>query len=287
MQSKKGFVRMKKALNAWSVEESTGIKEMFETVSSAGFDGIELNIDARGGAHSLSLETSPHDYQDIISCVEKYNLPVVSISTSMSGGMSGIPEAWEDYKKLLRKQIEAAKALGAPAILTVPGGNGAGITLKSARENSIRFYRSIREEVEASGIRIGLENVWNGFFLSPYDMVSFLVQIDSDAFGAYFDAGNVLAFSDPEDWAEILADRIVCVHVKDFKRNQGIHSGGTWENLLQGSAKWENIILQLKRSGFDGYLTGEVSKRDTFIPWDEYYRTVSKAIDTIIRFAPK
>ena len=36
---------MKKSLNAWTVDGSLGMEAMFEAVSRAGFDGIELNVD--------------------------------------------------------------------------------------------------------------------------------------------------------------------------------------------------------------------------------------------------
>ena len=275
---------MKKSLNAWTVDGAADFETMFEAVSRAGFDGIELNVDGPGGAHALSMETTEADYAAIRALSERYALPVVSISTSLAGGMSGHPERWEDYRRLIRKQIEAAKALGAGGILTVPGGMNATLTLKGARETSIAFYKSMREEIEASGIFVGLENVWNGFFLSPYDMKSMIEEIGSPSIGAYFDAGNMLAFSVSEYWAEVLAGHIGCVHVKDYKRHGGINSGGTWEDITHGSANWEAIIPALKKGGFDGYLTGEVSKADPEMPWVDYYAKVAREIERIIAF---
>ena len=275
---------MKKSLNAWTVEGSLGMEDMFRAVSRAGFDGIELNVDRPGAAHGLSMETTEEDYAAIRSYSETYSLPVVSISTSLSGGMSGHPEQWEDYRRLLRKQIEAAKALGANGILTVPGGMDGATSLKAARETSIAFYKTMKDEIAESGIAVGLENVWNGFFLSPFDMTTMLDEIDSPAIGAYFDAGNMLAFSTSEYWAEILAGRIVCVHVKDYLRNGGINSGGTFVDITHGSANWEAIVPALKKGGFDGYLTGEVGKSNPAMSWDDYYAKVAGEIGTIISY---
>ena len=275
---------MKKSLNAWTVDGSLGMEAMFEAVSRAGFDGIELNVDRPGGAHALSMETTKEELAGIRALSEKYSLPVVSISPSLSGGMSGIPERWGEYRRLLRKQIEIAKALGASGILTVPGGMGGDITLKTARENSIAFYRSVRDEIEESGIFVGLENVWNGFFLSPFDMTSMLEEIGSKKIGAYFDAGNMLAFSVSEYWAEVLAGWIGCVHVKDYKRAGGINSGGEFVDITHGSANWKAIVPALKKGGFDGYLTGEVGKSDPDMSWDDYYKKVAGEIGEIIRY---
>lgn len=275
---------MKKALNAWSVEGSLSWEGMFEAVARAGFDGIELNVDGPGSSHALSLESTEADYAMIRALSEKYHLPVVSISTSLGGGMTGIPEKWDSARKLIRKQIEAAKALGATGILIPPGGMGPDITLKQARENNLTFFKSMKDEIEASGIIVGLENVWNGFFLSPYDMTSLLEEIGSEYIRAYFDAGNMLAFSVSEYWAEILGKWVAFVHVKDFKRAHGVNSGGTWEDVTHGSANWQAIIPALRAGGFDGYLTGEVFRADNDMAWDDYYAKVSGEIGTVIGY---
>lgn len=275
---------MKKSLNAWSVDAALSFEEMFAAVSKAGFDGIELNIDRPGAAHALSMESTAEDYAAIRALSEKYALPVVSISTSLSNGMSGIPEKWEEYRALLRKQIEAASALGATGILTAPGGMGEGITLKAARENTIAFFKDMKAEIEQLGIYVGLENVWNGFFLSPYDMVSMFEEIGSEKIGAYFDAGNMLAFSVSEYWTEVLGKWIGYVHVKDYKRAGGLNSGGTWEDITHGSANWKAIIPALRAAGFDGYLTGEVFKGDDSMSYEEYYAKVSGEIGEILTY---
>ena len=61
---------MKKSLNAWTVEGSASFEKMFEAVSRAGFEGIELNVDGPGGAHALSMETTEADYAAIPALVK-------------------------------------------------------------------------------------------------------------------------------------------------------------------------------------------------------------------------
>lgn len=277
---------MKKSLNAWTVEGSLNFEETFAAVSAAGFDGIELNVDG-SGPHSLTMETTAEDYAAIRALSEKYNLPVISISTSLWGGGTkmGIPENWEEGRALLRKQLEAAEALGAGGILIVPGGMGGEITLDAARRNSIAFLKSMKDEIEETGIFVGVENVWNGFFLSPYDMTSFIDEIGSKKIGAYLDAGNMLAFSISEYWVEVLGSRIGCVHVKDYKRNGGLNSGGTWQDVTHGSANWQAILPELRKAGFDGYLTGEVFKADADMSFEDYYKKVAGEIAAIITYA--
>lgn len=275
---------MKKSLNAWTVEGSLNFEETFAAVSAAGFDGIELNVDG-SGAHSITLSTTKEEFAAIRALSEKYNLPVVSISTSLWGSKMGHPDEWDAARELIRKQLEAAAELGAGGILIVPGGMGGDYTIASVRKNSIEFLKSMKAEIEEIGIFVGVENVWNGFFLSPYDMASFVDEVGSPKIGAYLDAGNMLAFSVSEYWVEILGSRIGCVHVKDYKRNGGLNSGGTWEDITHGSANWKAIIPELKKAGFDGYLTGEVFKADANMSWEDYYKKVAGEIAEICTYA--
>lgn len=275
---------MKKSLNAWTVEGSLNFEETFAAVSAAGFDGIELNVDG-SGAHSITLSTTKEEFAAIRALSEKYNLPVVSISTSLWGAKMGHPDEWDAGRELMRKQLEAAAELGAGGILVVPGGMGGDYTLATVRKNSIDFMKSMKDEIEETGIFVGVENVWNGFFLSPYDMASFIDEVGSKKIGAYLDAGNMLAFSVSEYWVEVLGDRIGCVHVKDYKRNGGLNSGGTWQDITHGSANWKAIIPELKKAGFDGYLTGEVFKADGNMSWEDYYKKVAGEIAEICTYA--
>ena len=275
---------MKRALNAWTVEGSLDMEATFAAVAKAGFEGIELNVDAPGAAHGLSMNTTKEDYAAIRELSKKYNLPVCSISTSLWVGKMGNKDQWPDAEALLYKQIEAAIELGADGILIVPGGMGGSLTLDGARKNSIAFLQAQKARIEELGIFVGVENVWNGFFLSPYDMASFIDEVGSPKIGAYLDAGNMLAFSVPEYWIEVLGSRIGKVHVKDYKRNGGLNSGGTWQDITHGSADWKVMIPALRAAGYDGYLVGEVFKAFPDMSWEDYYAKVNGEIGEICAY---
>lgn len=276
---------MKKAINAWSVEDSLGFEDMFRAIKAAGFDGIELNVDAAGrSAHSLTMETDAAALAEIKALSGKYALPVVSISTSLSGGKQGTgdPQDRAFAIELIKQQVFCAQALGASGILTVPGGIGESISIKAAYENSLETLVELRDTFNPGNIALGLENVWNGFFVSPYNMVDFLDKLDSPYFSAYYDVGNVVAFSWTEYWIEILGARISHIHIKDFKRNRSLNSGGEFVPLLEGDVQWPKVMAALRAAGFDGYLTAEVGKQahETF---EEFYAGVAQAIEKIIK----
>ena len=281
---------MKKALNAWTVDGTTGFEEMFSQLKEAGFDGVELNVDEVGHSqHSLTLETSDAELEAIKALSEKENLPIVSISTSMLGGyrMGATDEADRQLaKQIIRKQLKCAKALGASGILIVPGGVPQQQSFVKAREQSIQTLLELKPEIEEAKIYTGLENVWNGFFMSPFDMISMIDEANSSYISAYYDVGNVVAFSWTEYWIEALGNRISHIHVKDFKRSStafgGLNGGGSFVDLLEGDVNWKAVIPALKAVGFDGYLTAEVFRGDDSMSFTDYYKKVADAIETII-----
>ncbi len=273
---------MKKSINAWSIPADIGFEEMFKKISAAGFDGIELNVDNTGsGAHSLTYDMGENDFERIIELSKRFNLPIASISTSMYGACLGSNDPAERAKgqKLMAYQIKCAKKLGADGILAVPGGISGDVSLLKAHENSLKSVSEMKSLIEDEGVFVGLENVWNGFFMSPFDMNKFIDNIGCDLVGAYFDVGNVAVSSAPEHWIEILDSRIGKIHVKDYLHPHGIHSGW-FVNLLEGSINWANVTNALRKAGYDGYLTAELG-----VMWqspDYLYEITSSALDIII-----
>ena len=137
---------------------------------------------------------------------------------------------------------------------------------------------SCRELIENGGVKVGLENVWNNFFLSPMEMAGLIDEMHMKNLGAYFDVGNVVLLSYPEYWIDVLGSRIVKIHVKDFARAGW--NAGHFVNLLEGSVRWEKVIPALRKAGYDGYLTAELSAMPKT---PEYlYESTVKALDTIL-----
>jgi len=206
---------MKKSINAWSVESSANFEDMFSQIKNAGFDGIELNIDGKGrSAHSLTLDMTDDELMDILAISHEYDLPVVSVSTSLwwSANMGSANQENRDFaRRLLEKQLICAKTFGSSGILTVPGGISDEISISEAYENSLDFLDSCKDIIEDYQVNVGLENVWNAFFLSPFDMANFIDSVKSKYITAYYDVGNAVAFSWSEYWIEILDKRIIVV----------------------------------------------------------------------------
>ncbi len=277
---------MYKAINAWSVDGNTGFAEMFRQVKAAGFTAIELNIDKPGASkHSLCMDTTEAELAEIKAMADEARVSICSISTSLYGSKLGSNnrEDREFAKALLARQLEFARALGADGILVVPGGNYYdGQTILSAYETVFDTLSEVKPLIAISNVKVGLENVWNGFFLSPFDMRDLIDRLDCPNLGAYFDVGNVVAASNPESWIEILGSRIVKVHVKDFARKGGFYSGGDFVDLWAGNVNWARVMAALRQAGYNGSLTAEVFPTKAYEDMTVFYREVSEQMNRIL-----
>ena len=275
---------MKKAVNAWTVNPACDFEDMMTQLSEAGFDGVELNLDRPGrSAHSFYLDTPDDEVRRVKALADEHGLKIVSVSSSWYGNIMGDPEQQDLLRTILRRQLQLARLLDAGAILIVPGGITADRSLTSAWQNCHSFLQGMKPEIEDSGIQVGLENTWNLFFTSPWDMCRMIDELKTPFIGAYYDVGNVAAFAHSQHWIEALGSRILRVHIKDYEKFGSLAQGGRFVQLMEGSIDWPKVMAALRKSGFDGYLTAEVSKSDPEQNDQDYYRQVAQSIDQIIR----
>ena len=278
---------MKRSINAWTFPDKYTFEDCFAAAAKVGFDAIEFNVDTVGrSAHSFSLETTDADISEVASLAKKYRIECPSVSTSLTAGLwaKADEESRAKIFAIVEMQLKIAKGLGADTILTVPGGMTDGMLLSEAWANSIKNMKDFMPVVEKYGVKVGLENVWNAFFLSPYDMVRFIDELGSDMFGAYFDLGNMVAWSDTVHWADIVGSKTFKIHVKDYKREGGVNRGGKFVQLLEGTVDFKRSMEILKARGFDGYLTAEVFKDDPDMSDIDYLASIVEAEKTIQKY---
>lgn len=249
---------MKKAVNQWCFPNGTSFQEILRIGEKAGLNGIELNIYEPDGV-GLTLETTETQAKEMKKLASSYGLELHSLSNGLlwKYPLSSPDREVRQYAaRIVRKQLELASVMEIHTILLVPGL----VNLETSYEQC--WERSQQEVVELSiyaerlGVKIGVENVWNKFLLSPLDMVRYVDEIASANVGVYFDVGNVLNFGFPEQWIHSLGDRIFKVHVKDFLVSVGNISG--FVPLFAGDVNWQAVLGALRDVNYDDYLTAEL-----------------------------
>jgi hexulose-6-phosphate isomerase len=118
-------------------------------------------------------------------------------------------------------------------------------------------------QAEKLGVNLNIENIFfNGYLLTPGEMIDFVDSFKSPRLHVHFDTGNIMLFQFPEHWIRILGNRIQNVHFKEFSKKGTDYSLEAFRPLLDGTTNWPAVVAALDETGYRGYLTFEY-----FHPW--------------------
>ncbi|WP_409342988.1 sugar phosphate isomerase/epimerase family protein [Paenibacillus sp. MBLB4367] len=249
---------MLKGVNQWCFPAGTPLEQLFAVSREAGYDAVELNINPEGDV-GLTMDTTASEAEAIGRLARENGLQLRSISTSLlwRSPLSAVdPAVREQGRRVVVKQLELAEILGADTVLVVPGAVNEETSYDVCYDRSRAELELLVSEAEKRNVRIGVENVWNKFLLSPLEMRDYVDHFGSKHVGVYFDAGNILAYGFPQQWIRILGERIFKVHVKDFR--PGIGTGNGFVPLLSGDVNWTAVREALQEIGYTDTLTAEV-----------------------------
>jgi hexulose-6-phosphate isomerase len=276
---------LKKAINLWSFPGEYTIEQCLDKALAAGFSAVEPNFALDG---ELGIDTSDAEVLAVKRMAADRGVELTSLS---SGVYWGAPPTHDDpavrqrAAQLIRRQLEMAALLGVGAILVVPGLVGAEfipgspvIQYDVAYGRALEFVCAAAPHASDCGVVIGVENVWNKLLLSPVEMRGFLDDCASPFVKAYFDVGNVMLYGYPEHWIRVLGERIVRVHVKDFKTSVGNINGFT--DLLAGDVNFPEVVKALRDVGYNSYLTAEMGGYKYYT--DQIVDNTSAAMDRIL-----
>jgi hexulose-6-phosphate isomerase len=269
--------------------------EALQPLKDAGFDGCE------------TLDIVPDaEAEKRRRLVDSLGLRVHSVLRGWMSFNSDDPAKVDDTIEQTRKALRAAKVYGADAILLVPCRIG-GVDVPSPAELDIvfdektghvsrvvkgddaaneKFAKYIQQQNHATKssrkavekliplaeelkVIIGLENVWNNLWLSPALYRNFVASFDNPWVRAYFDIGNHVKYSPPQDWIHTLGKGMICkLHIKDFKINPEAKQGGRFVHPRDGDINWPAVRQALSDVEYDGWASIE----DGGLPLEEFAR---------------
>ena len=277
---------MKKGISIWSFPEGT-LAESFALAAEAGFEGVEVALDE--GAGEITLDSTEKDLLKVKEEAKKSGIELYSVASGLywSYYLSDSDEAVRSKAQdIVKKQLETAAILGCDSILVIPGCVNAEFAIPgkimdyaTCYENALDSIMKVKEYAEQYKVNIGLENVWNKFLLSPMEMRDFIDKVGSDYVGSYLDIGNTLANGYPEHWISCLGDRIKKIHFKDYRVEAGGLHG--FVDLLAGDVNYPAVMEELKKIGYDGWVTAEMIPNYKYHTETIIYNT-SNAMDSIL-----
>jgi len=245
-----------KAVKIGMVAGDLSMLEKFELVKELGFDGIELN------------SPNGYDHDEVIAARDQSQLPIHGVVDSVHWKETlshPDPEVRARGLEGLKTALRDSKRFGGTSVLLVPAVVNKEVSYADAYTRSQAEIRKALPLAEELGIKILLENVWNGFLLSPMETARYIDELDSKMVGAYFDVGNVVNFGYPEQWIRILGDRIVKLDIKEYSRKLRDQSGpyaGFKAKLGEGDCDWPAVMQALDDIGYEGWGTAEVAGGD-------------------------
>jgi len=279
-----------KSINYWSMsgglDGTLEVSTFLKAAKKYGYDAVELCI---GESGALGLDITESRCTEIVQEADELGLIIPSTASGLYWARAlgdGTEAARNQAVDDLQKMVQISGWLGAKTHLTIPGA----VEVFFLPEREILPYdhvykyateglKRVLPAAEAAGVRMGIENVWNKFLLSPIEMRDFLAQFDSPFVGSYLDVANILPFGYPEQWLRILGDKIVGIHFKDFRKAVGTIEG--FVDLLEGDVNWPELVKAIDEIGYSGPVVAEM------IPYYRHHSEVriantSRAMDAIL-----
>jgi hexulose-6-phosphate isomerase len=245
--------RVRPAVKFHMLESEAPVRERFRAIRDAGFAGVEFR------------SPNDHDTDALVEARDATGLEVIGVVAGWKHFGSTDPATLKQSHAELGTALQDAADYGASLVLLVPETVDAEMPYDQAYDRSIREIKKALPRAEALGVRIGIENVWNNFLLSPREFAAYVDAFESEWVGAYFDIGNVAKHGWPEQWIRILGDRILRLDVKGFSAdlmNERGPAAGFEADIGQGTIDWAAVRAALGDIGYDGWAVAEESGGD-------------------------
>lgn len=227
--------KIRKAVKFQMIRGRMSVLDKFKMLEDLGYDGVEFR-------HREKV-----DRKEVVKARDATGLTVHGIINSTDPDIKGA--------------IDLAKYYGGDSVLLVAGRVNQQNAYDKVYRQTQKLIRTAIPHAEKTGVKLLVENVWNGFLLSPLEMARYIDELDSDHVGAYFDVGNVVRFGWPAHWIRILGKRIGKLDIKEYSRKKQ-NDEGLWKGfdvkIGDADCDWPEVRKALAEIGFSGWATAEV-----------------------------
>ena len=237
-------------------------------------DRFKLAIDCGFEAMEAQTITDQKEAEQIKEAADKAKLRIHSVMNMAHWAnplSSSDPTKVAASMKGMETSLRNAKLWGADTVLLVPAVVDATTTIPQAWERSVPQIKKLIPLAKELNVVIAIEEVWNKFLLTPYDLAKYVDEFKSPWIKAYFDVGNIVMYGYPQEWIRALGKRIVKFHLKDFDTKTR-----NFVALREGSIDWPEVRKAIADIGYSGYLTVELGGGDA-----AYLQEVSRRVDKI------
>lgn len=229
---------IRKAVGWGMIDRSLSVEDRFRLAKDVGFAAVEVTRHTREEGQEPSV---------LAQASEKVGVPIHGV---VNGSYPDLEAAIDD-----------AGTYGADTVLHVARTDPDVSYMENYRRTQ-ELIRGAIPHAEKKKVKILVENVWATFLIEPLTMARYIDELGSPWVKAYFDVGNVVRWGYPQHWIEVLGNRIDKIHIKEFSLKVAMKEGmikGFDLPIGQGDINWARVREELKKIGFHGWATAEVS----------------------------
>jgi len=247
-------VHIKRAVLVSMLPENLGWKERFALAKDIGFEGIEMQT----MEDQAAAEQVAHASQETGLVIHS----VMNMAHWKYPISSPDPDVVRKSVAGMKTSLTNAALWKAEIVLLVPAVVNPATSYADAWARSTQV---IKEQLvplaDGFKVKIGIEEVWNKFLLSPLEFTRYIDEFRSPWIKAYMDVGNVVLYGYPQDWIRTLGKRISRLHLKDFRVDR--ESGKfEWKNIGEGDIDWQAVRAALADAPFATWCTTELEGGD-------------------------
>ena len=194
---------MKKSINLWAFPypERMNLRECLQLAKNAGFDGIELNYDLD---NDLSPRATDKDLRAIRAQADKIGIAISGLCSFL---FWPFPLSSNDAQKRTRgmelagRMIGAAHELGTENLLIVPGAvhipwrtfDHEAVSNDICDRRAREAVTKLLPQAEKARVHLNIENIFfNGYLMTPAEMIAFVDSFQSKYVRVHFDTGNIM-----------------------------------------------------------------------------------------------
>jgi sugar phosphate isomerase/epimerase len=246
-------------------EISPNLDEQIKTCKDVGVTHFEL----RGAYNKNVLDFDKSVRNEVKTKLKDNGLAVASIGSPI--GKVKIDEPWERHFERFKIAVESAEFFEAPMIRIFsyyPANEGEDV--HKHREEVIKRMKAKVDYVKSRNVTLIHENEKGIYGDTGKYCLDLLKSVDSPKLRSAFDFGNFVQVGDnPLDIWPMLKPYTIHIHIKDVKRadetpaadqraSKGVQrSEGRAVPAGQGDGHVEEILVDLNKSGYSGFLSLE------------------------------
>ena len=233
------------------------VKESISLYAEIGLDGIEL-VCQEGTPFSKALPRREID--DILRNAKDKRLEIVTLTPYMWDINSLDQEMARNQIQGLMDYVDLARDMGARFVRAYGGREVEVRDEERGWANTVLALKEVGEFAGSHGITLVVENHPGTMTRSGRETSRMIEAVGLESVKALFDPANVLYHTD-EPWEETLnvqKGHIAHVHAKDYYLRGGERIAC---NVGDGMVAWDKILLALRETGYDGYISLEYEKK--------------------------